>query len=258
MRIMFIGDIVGRPGRDIVRDRLKDLREKEKIDFVIGNGENGAGGSGLTNKTVDELLGSGIDVISSGDHIWKKREIYDLLEKSDRVIRPLNYPVGVPGKGSTIVEADNGVKVAVVNLIGRVFMDAVDCPFIRVRTDLENIKGKASVIIVDMHAEATSEKVAMGWYLDGEVSAVVGTHTHIQTADEKILPGGTAYITDCGMTGPYDSVIGRKKEMILTRFLTNLPTRFEVATEGIEMHGVIIDVDDATGKAVAIKRIQVK
>lgn len=258
MRILFIGDIVGRPGRDIVRTHLRNLRTRENIDFVIANGENAAGGSGLTPQTVEELLKNGIDVLSSGDHIWKKKEIYNLLDTSDKVIRPLNYPVGVPGKGSTILEAGNGKKIAVINLIGRVFMDAVDCPFNRVRADLERIKEITPLIFVDMHAEATSEKVAMGWYLDGTVSGVVGTHTHIQTADEKILPGGTAYITDCGMTGPYDSVIGRKKELILTRFLTNLPTRFEMATEGLEMHGVIIDVDEATGKATAIRRIQEK
>lgn len=258
MRILFIGDIVGEPGRKIVRERLKTFRTQENIDVVIANGENSAGGSGLTPKIADELLRSGIDILTSGDHIWKKKEIYDYLETRDKLIRPLNYPKGVPGKGSTVVDVEGVGKVAAINLIGRVFMEAVDCPFDRIREEIEKVRKETAVIIVDMHAEATSEKVAMGWFLDGAVSAVVGTHTHIQTADEKILPEGTAYITDCGMTGPYDSVIGRKKELILTRFITQLPTRFEMADSGVEMHGVIIEVDSETGKATSIRRIQEK
>lgn len=258
MRILFIGDIVGKPGREIIRKTLPGFREKEKIDCVIANGENGAGGSGLTPRIAEELLDSGVDVLTSGDHIWKRKEIYDFLDLTDRLIRPANYPKGVPGKGSTVVEIKGAGKVGVINLIGRVFMEAVDCPFDSVRREMEKIRKETPVIVVDMHAEATSEKVAMGWYLDSAVSAVVGTHTHIQTADEKILRGGTAYITDCGMTGPYDSVIGRKKEQILTRFLTQLPTRFEMATDGVEMHGVIVDVDEKTGKALSIRRVQEK
>ncbi len=258
MKILFIGDIVGKPGRNIAENNLKNLRKKEGIDAVIANGENAAGGSGLTPQITRELLASGIDVITSGDHIWKKKEIYDFLNSSDRVVRPLNYPEGAPGKGATVIEMQDCGKIGVINLVGRVFMEAVDCPFERVRAAIEKIRTETKVIIVDMHAEATSEKVAMGWYLDGEVSAVIGTHTHIQTADEKVLPGGTAYITDCGMTGPYDSVIGRRKEQILTRFLTQLPTRFEMATEGVEMHGVLIEIDNVTGKALSIERIQEK
>ena len=258
MKILFLGDIVGRPGREIIRNALDGFRRKKKIDFVVANAENAAGGSGLTPQMAEELFNGGINVITSGDHIWKKQEIYDFLEDSDRVVRPLNYPKGVPGKGSTVIDAGKLGKIGVINLVGRVFMEAVDCPFERVREELEKLKKQTPVILVDMHAEATSEKIAIGWYLDGVVSAVVGTHTHVQTADEKILPGGTAYITDCGMTGPHDSVIGRKKEKILTRFITQMPTRFEVATEGLEMQGVLIEIDEKTGKAVTIERVQEK
>jgi metallophosphoesterase (TIGR00282 family) len=256
MKVLFIGDIVGSPGREIIKNVLKDFRKERGIDVVIANGENAAGGSGLTPAIAEELFSNGIDVLTSGDHVWKKRDIYDFLEKTDRLIRPANYPKGVPGKGSTVVQIEGVGKIGVVNIIGRVFMDAVDCPFDRVREEIEEVSKETPVIIVDMHAEATSEKVAMGWYLDGAVSAVIGTHTHVQTADEKVLPNGTAYITDCGMTGPYDSVIGRKKEQILTRFITQLPTRFELASEGVEIHGVIVDIDGKTGKATGIERVQ--
>ena len=258
MRILFIGDIVGQPGRDMIREKLRSFREAEGIDVVIANGENAAGGSGLTPKIVGELIKNGVDILTSGDHIWKKKEIYEYLETTDRVVRPLNYPKGVPGKGATVVDLEGVGKVGVINLVGRVFMDAVDCPFDRVRDEIDRLRKETPVIIVDMHAEATSEKVAMGWFLDGAASAVIGTHTHIQTADEKILPSGTAYITDCGMTGPYDSVIGRKKEIILTRFITQLPARFDMADGGVEMHGVIIDIDAETGKASSIRRVQEK
>lgn len=256
MKVLFIGDIVGSPGREALKKILKDFRQENRIDAVIANGENAAGGSGLTPAIAEELFGSGVDVLTSGDHVWKKKDIYDFLEKTDRLIRPANYPRGVPGKGSTVVDIEGAGKIGVINIIGRVFMDAVDCPFDRVREEIENVRKETPVIIVDMHAEATSEKVAMGWYLDGAVSAVIGTHTHVQTADEKVLPNGTAYITDCGMTGPYDSVIGRKKEQILTRFITQLPTRFELASEGVEMHGVIVEIDGQTGKATRIERVQ--
>ena len=256
MRILFLGDIVGRPGREIISELLPDLREKENIDFVIANGENAAGGSGLTPKITEDLLGSGIDVLTSGDHIWNKREIYEFLNKTERLIRPANYPEGAPGKGFTVLDVGSRGKICVINIIGRVFMDAVDCPFKMVRKVVEQVKETAKVIVVDIHAEATSEKVAMGWYLDGLVSIVAGTHTHIQTADEKILPKGTAYITDCGMTGPYDSVIGRKQESILARFLTQMPTRFEMAENDVEMHGIIAEISDLTGKAESIKRVQ--
>lgn len=258
MKILFIGDIVGKPGRNIARKVLKDFRKKEGISAVIANGENAAGGSGLTPALAEELFDAGIDVLTSGDHIWKKREIYAYLDSTKNLVRPANYPKGVPGTGSTAIDIKGAGKIGVINLIGRVFMDAVDCPFEKAKEEVEKLKAETPVIIVDMHAEATSEKVAMGWHLDGKVSAVIGTHTHIQTADEKILPKGTAYITDCGMTGPYDSVIGRSKEQILERFITQLPTRFEMASEGVEMHGVIIEIDEKTGKALGIKRVQQK
>ncbi|MBD3426973.1 MAG: TIGR00282 family metallophosphoesterase [Candidatus Omnitrophica bacterium] len=258
MKVFFIGDIVGSPGRKALEKMLKSYRQEQGIDAVVANGENAAGGSGLTPAIAEELFSSGVDVLTSGDHVWKKREIYDYLERTDRLVRPANYPKNVPGKGSTAVEVRNGQTIGVINIIGRVFMDAVDCPFDRVREEIEKLRQRTPVIIVDMHAEATSEKVAMGWYLAGAVSAVIGTHTHVQTADEKILPGGTAYITDCGMTGPFDSVIGRKKEQIITRFITQLPTRFELASEGIEVHGVIVDIDASTGKARKIERVQYK
>lgn len=258
MKILFLGDIVGRPGRDIVQEILPDYRKRGGIDLVIANGENAAGGSGVTPRIAEQLFKSGIDVLTSGDHIWKRREIYEYLDQTDRLIRPANYPRGIPGQGATIVDAKGGIKVAVMNIVGRVFMEAVECPFIRAREEIERLSAVTPVIIVDIHAEATSEKVAMGWFLDGLVSAVIGTHTHIQTADERVLPKGTAYITDCGMTGPYDSVIGRKKEQIIERFVTQLPTRFEMATDDVQMHGVIIELDDKTGKALDIKRVQEK
>lgn len=258
MRILFIGDIVGGPGRTIVAQALHGLRERKKIDVVIANGENSAGGSGLTPKITDELFANGVDILTSGDHIWKKREIYEYLGVKKRLLRPANYPDGAPGHGAVVIDIKNVGKIGVMNLLGRVFMEALVCPFTVASREVEKLRHETPIIFVDMHAEATSEKVAMGWHLDGKVSAVIGTHTHIQTADEKILPGGTAYITDCGMTGPYDSVIGRKKEFILERFLTQLPNRFEVASDDVQMHGVLVDVDEKTGKAVSIERVQEK
>lgn len=258
MRVLFIGDIVGEAGREIVRKKLRDFKEEKKIDAVIANAENSAGGSGITQRIVEELNEFGVDVITSGDHIWKKREIYEFLTRSDKIIRPANYPEGAPGRGSTAVEIKGAGTLGVMNLMGRVFMEALDCPFRKAEKELESLRKKTNIIFVDMHAEATSEKIAMGWFLDGKVSGIVGTHTHIQTADEKILPGGTAYITDCGMTGPYDSVIGRRKDLIIERFITQLPNKFEVAEKDVQMHGVIIDVDGSTGKATSIKRVQVK
>ena len=258
MRVLFVGDVVGRAGRDIIKGRLELFKNREKIDIAIVNAENAAGGSGLTPRIANELFSAGADVLTSGDHIWRKREIYEFLNTNDKIVRPLNYPEGAPGKGAVIVETGGGEKVGIINIIGRVFMDAVECPFRSVKKEVETLREITPIIIVDIHAEATSEKVAMGWYLDGKVTVVIGTHTHIQTADEKILPEGTAYITDCGMTGPYDSVIGRKKDKIIERYLTQLPTTFDLAEEGIEMHGVIIDVDEKTGKARGIKRVQEK
>ena len=255
---MFIGDIVGSPGRRAMEALLPGIIKSQDIDFVVANGENAAGGSGITPSLADELFGYGVDVITSGDHIWKKKEIVEELGSDRRVLRPANYPAGAPGFGYGVFESESGVSVGVINLVGRVFMQAVECPF-RVASEIvDKIKDKARVIIVDMHAEATSEKMALGYYLEGRVSAVLGTHTHVQTADEKVLPGGTAFISDAGMTGPYDGVIGRKKEQIIKRFLTQLPVKFEMAEGDIQLHGVIIDVDEKTGRANSIKRVQQK
>ena len=258
MRVLFIGDVVGEPGRRALKELLPKLNTKHNLEFVIANGENAAGGSGITPSLAEEIFGYGIDVITSGDHIWKKKEIIDYIDSNKRLLRPANYPDNVPGFGSTVVESESGTKVAVVNLMGRVFMQAIECPFRAAKREIDKLKDKARIIIVDMHAEATSEKIALGWYLDGTVSAILGTHTHVQTADEKILPQGTAFISDAGMTGPFDSVIGRKKEQILSRFLTQMPTKFEMADGDVQLHGVVIDIDEKTGKANSIKRIQEK
>ena len=258
IRVLFLGDIVGKPGRETAAALLPGIRKSERIDFVVANAENAAGGSGITEPVAKELFAAGIDALTSGDHIWKKAEVYPYLEATDKVLRPANYPEGAPGKGSSVLKAGDKGQIGLVNLVGRVFMDAVDCPFASVRKEIEKLRKSTPVIIVDMHAEATSEKIAMGWFLDGAVSAVVGTHTHVQTADEKILPRGTAYITDCGMTGPFDSVIGRRKESVIERFVTQLPTRFEVASGDEQAHGVIITINTKTGKAAGIERVQAK
>lgn len=258
MRILFIGDIVGRPGREAIKKLLPDIVKKKKIEFVIANGENAAGGSGVTPEIADELFSYGVDVITSGDHIWKKKEVIDYIQASMNLLRPLNYPKEVPGRGSTVLESKSGIKIAVINLLGRVFMEAVECPFRTSQEEIEKLKNKTNIIIVDIHAEATSEKIALSWYLDGKVSALIGTHTHVQTADERILPNGTAYLTDCGMTGPFDGVIGRKKEQILNRFITQMPTRFEMAEYDVRINGAVVDIDEKTGKANSIERIECK
>jgi len=258
MKILFIGDIVGNPGREAVMKLLPVLKEEHKLDFVIANAENAAGGSGITPKVAEELFSSGIDVLTSGDHIWKKREIFDIIDKDERILRPVNFPSGAPGRGSGVFKAKDGIKVGVINVQGRVFMEALECPFRTSRQAQEEISKETKIIIVDIHAEATSEKVALGWYLADGVSAVLGTHTHIQTADEKILSSGCAYITDVGMAGPFDSVIGRRVEDVLERFITSIPVRFEVAKENIWLQGVVLDIDEQTGKAKSILRIQKK
>jgi len=250
MNILFMGDIVGEPGRRAVKVLLPELKEEFKLDLVIANAENSAGGKGLTPKTANELFGSGIDIITSGDHIWDRKEILEIIDHP-YILRPLNLSINSPGKGFCFFK-----DVCVVNLLGRVFMDPVDCPFQKIRSLLPEIKKKANSIIVDFHAEATSEKKAMGYFLDGGVSAVLGTHTHIQTADEQILEKGTAYITDVGMTGPQDSVIGQEKERIIERFLTGMPVRFQVAEKDVKLEAVILDIDSKTGKANSIKRIR--
>ena len=256
MKILFIGDIVGEPGRNAIESLVPGIVKKNNISCVIANAENAAGGSGITPKIAKELSAYGVDVITSGDHIWKRKEIIDFMEEQSNVLRPLNYPKEAPGAGSIIVELDCGVKIGVINLVGRVFMQAVECPF---RTSLEEVKRIKKItpnIFVDIHAEATSEKIALGWHLDGLVTALMGTHTHVQTADEKILPKGTAYVTDVGMTGPFDSVIGRKKDQILTRFITQMPARFEMAEDDVWLNGVIVDFDEKTGRATSIERIK--
>ncbi|MDD5565999.1 MAG: TIGR00282 family metallophosphoesterase [Candidatus Omnitrophica bacterium] len=259
MKILFIGDIVGSPGREAVKRLLPELKKELGIDFVIANAENIAGGSGITAQTAGELLGASVDVITAGDHIWKKKDIFELIQSERRIVRPLNFPAGAPGYGFGVFTLPSGLKIGIANVLGRVFIDAlVECPFKTTMSAVDEMRREAKAIIVDMHAEATSEKVALGWFLDGKVSAVVGTHTHIQTADERILPAGTAYITDVGMTGPYDSVIGRRIEDVLERFITGIPTRFEVAQDNIQLHAVAIQINDATGKAESITRVQRK
>ena len=255
MKVLLIGDIVGRPGRVAMERLVVPLREERGIDFVVANCENAAGGAGITPNTADELFRAGVDVLTSGNHVWKKREAFDLLKLDHRILRPANYPDGAPGSGSTVVEALSGQKVGILNVMGRVFMEALDCPFRTAERELARLKLATPTIIVDMHAEATSEKVAMGWFLDGKVSCVFGTHTHIPTADERILPQGTAFITDVGMTGPYDSVIGRRTDQILERFLSNIPNRSEVAEGNIQLRGLLVEINPATGKALSVERI---
>ncbi|MFH1857750.1 MAG: TIGR00282 family metallophosphoesterase [Candidatus Omnitrophota bacterium] len=256
MKILVLGDIVGEPGRKMIAARVPRLREEEEIDFVVANGENIAGGSGLTFQTSRELLGSGVDCLMTGDHVWDKKEIVEAIEQEKRILRPVNYPDGVPGRGAVVLETRSGRPVGVINTIGRVFMrDAFDCPFRTTEKAAAQLRKQTPFILVDIHAEATSEKVALGWYLDGKVSAVFGTHTHIQTSDEKILPKGTAYITDLGMTGAYHSVLGREIQRVVDRFLTQMPQRFELATDDVQLHGAVIELDDTTGLALSIRRI---
>lgn len=254
MRVLMIGDIVGRPGRRAVRDCLPCLKQELNIDFVVANGENAAGGNGITKVIAKELYSYGIDMLTMGNHVWNQKEIFNYIDTDDRIVRPANYPPGTPGKGYNIYTSGE-TKIAVVNISGRVFMPDMDCPFRKVDEIITEIKEKTPLILVDFHAEATSEKVAMGWHLAGRVSAIVGTHTHVQTADERILPGGTAYITDLGMTGPRDSVIGVQKDIILKKFITGLPQRFSVANTSYQFNAVLIDIDDHTGAATDINRI---
>jgi metallophosphoesterase (TIGR00282 family) len=255
MRILFIGDIVGRPGRQLVRLGLDAIVSRHEIDFVVANGENAAAGFGITREIGDELLELGIDVLTSGNHIWDKKEALDYIGTEPRLLRPANYPAGVPGNGSYVARARNGQTVGVINAMGRVFMLNIDDPFAVVLREIETMRQRTRLILVDFHAEATSEKAAMGWHLDGKVTAVLGTHTHVQTADERILPKGTAFLTDAGMTGPHDSIIGVEVEPALGRFLTGLPARFETATANPRLNAVVIDADEATGKATDIERL---
>ena len=253
MKILFVGDIFGSPGRRIVADHVEDIVRANQIDLAIANAENAAGGFGITPAIAEDLFALGLDVLTSGNHVWDKRELYDYLNRQPRLLRPANYPDG-PGHGLVTVKARNGVECAVINLQGRTYMPSTDCPFRKADLLLSQIDPAIKVRFVDFHAEVTSEKMAMGWYLDGRVSAIVGTHTHVPTADTRILPGGTAYQTDCGMTGPYRSVIGVETDTILQRFLSGMPVRMEAAKQGAELHSVIVEVDEETGKARAFRR----
>ena len=254
MKLLFIGDIVGQPGRRAVAELLPKLREQHALDFVIANGENSAGGSGITPKTAGEIFDAGVDVITSGDHLWDQKEVIELLTNEKRFLRPLNYPPGTPGHGSGIFEIRN--SIAVLNAQGRTFMQPpMEHPFLLAAEEVKRLREQTKIIFVDFHAEATSEKIAFARFLDGQVSAVVGTHTHVQTADEQIFPGGTAYLSDAGFTGPHESVLGREIEPVIRRFLTGMPQRFEVAKGRVLLHGVVIEINDATGEALKIQRV---
>ncbi|HZZ86667.1 MAG TPA: TIGR00282 family metallophosphoesterase [Anaeromyxobacteraceae bacterium] len=258
MKVLFLGDVFAKPGRQAVKHFVPKLIGRHGIDLVVANAENSAGGNGVTPDSAEELLSAEVNLLTGGNHSWSKREIVAYLEKAgSRLLRPANYPKGTPGQGSAVVKTPDGRKLGVVNLEGRVFMRNLDDPFVVVREEIAKLRAAgAKSILVDMHCEATSEKNAMGHYLDGEVSAVVGTHTHVQTADARVLPGGTAFITDVGMCGPWDSVIGVRKELVIQRFLTQRPVGFEPAKREVWLQGAVIDVDDATGKARSIERVQ--
>jgi 2',3'-cyclic-nucleotide 2'-phosphodiesterase len=255
VKILFLGDIVGEPGRRAVSEILPRLRRTLETDLVIANGENSAGGSGITPKIAGELFAAGVEIITTGDHLWDQKEVVTLLQNEPRFLRPLNYPSGTPGQGSLVHQPSNRPPVAVVNLQGVVFMPNLDNPFIRIRAEVERLRQKTNIIFIDFHAEATSEKIALARMLDGRVSAVIGTHTHVQTADEQIFPGGTAYLSDAGFTGPHESVIGREIEPVVKRFLTLQPQRFAVATGNVKLQGALVEVDDSSGKATGIQRI---
>jgi len=255
VNLLFIGDIVGEPGRRAVKLLLPGLREKYGLDFVVANGENSAGGSGITPRTAAEIFDAGVNVITSGDHLWDQKEVGELLNTEARFLRPLNYPAGTAGQGAAVYQLPNLPPVAVLNAQGRTFMPVLENPFLLGREEVERLRKVTNIIFVDFHAEATSEKIAFARMLDGLVSGVVGTHTHVQTADEQIFPGGTAYLTDAGFTGPQESVLGREIEPVLKRFLWNTPQRFEVAKKRIVLHGAVIAIDEASGKALRIQRI---
>jgi len=257
VKILYIGDIMGEPGRRAVGRMVPRVVSQRQVDVVIGNGENVAGGFGITPELAEELFEMGLSVITTGNHAWDKKEILDYFPHEPRLLRPANYPAGVPGNGSYVVETPGGEKLAVLQLMGRAYMPTLDCPFQVAKREVAKLKREAVAVLVDMHAEATSEKMAMGHYLDGDVVAVVGTHTHVQTADEQILPKGTAYLTDIGMTGPLHGVIGVKKELAIEKFLTGMPKRFEVASGPTVFCAVLIEVDAQLGKAISIERIRV-
>ena len=253
--MLFIGDVVGSPGRKAVHEIVPRLRAQHGLSFVIANGENSAGGSGITVATAHELFSAGVDVITTGDHLWDQKEVMTLLANEPRLLRPQNYPSGTPGRGGDVFEVPGALPVAVMNLQGRVFMPELDNPFPVALAEMERLRTRAKIIFLDFHAEATSEKIALARMLDGKVSAVIGTHTHVQTADEQIFPGGTAFLCDAGFTGAHESVLGREIEPVIKRFTTNMPQRFEVAKQRVFLQGAIIDVDEATGRARTIQRV---
>ena len=255
VKLLFIADIVGQPGRRAVKELVSGLRRQHQLDVVIANGENSAGGSGITVNTAAEIFSSGVDVITSGDHLWDQKEVMELLANEPRFVRPLNYPPGTPGKGSFVYERDGMPKIAIMNIQGRTFMPPLENPFLAALAEVKRLQQVTRTIFVDFHAEATSEKVALARMLDGEVSAVVGTHTHVQTADEQIFPGGTAFLCDAGFTGPHESVIGREIEPIVQRFLSGMPQRFEVARERVKLQGALVEIDELTGRSTRIQRV---
>ena len=253
--ILFSGDIVGEPGRRAIRQLVGPLRNRHKVDFCVVNGENSAGGSGITPKIFQELRDAGVDIVTTGDHVWDNKEILPMVGTEPRLLRAANFPSRVAGSGSIVIEGPTGMKFAVLNLMGRTFMKNLDCPFHVADREVERLRAETPLIFVDMHAETTSEKIALGRYLDGRVTAVVGTHTHVQTADERIFPGGTAFLCDAGMTGPHESILGREIQPIIERFLTQMPQRFEVARQGIRFNGVLLRADPSTGRALSLERL---
>jgi metallophosphoesterase (TIGR00282 family) len=255
VKVLFIGDIVGQPGRRAVKELVPRLRQRFGLQLVVANGENSAGGSGITPKTAEEIFAGGVDIITSGDHLWDQKEVMELLEREPRFVRPLNYPPGTPGNGSAIFRAEGLPRVGIINAQGRTFMPPLDNPFHSVLAEVERLRRTTPLILIDFHAEATSEKIAFARMLDGRVSAVIGTHTHVQTADEQIFPGGTAFLSDAGFTGPHESVLGREIEPIIRRFMTNMPQKFEVANGRVLLQGAIIEIDESSGKALAITRV---
>lgn len=255
MNILIIADIVGRPGRRALKTLLPVVQKENKIDFIIANAENAAGGRGLNRQVMNEILATGVDVLTMGNHVWDNKEIYSFIDDEFRLIRPLNFPPYCPGQGYHIYNGGTGKRIAVINAMGRVFLPALDCPFRTVQEVLEEIKEKCDIIIIDIHAEATSEKLALAYYFDGMVTAVVGTHTHIQTADERIMPGGTAYITDLGMTGPIESILGMDKDMVIKKLIYQRPVRLEVASGPTQLQGIILNINDASNKPTSISRI---
>ena len=257
MKVLYIGDIMGEPGRRAAARAIPRLVAQRQIDVVVGNGENVAGGFGITPELAEELFGMGLSAITTGNHAWDKKEILDYFPRERRLLRPANYPEGVPGQGSVVIETAGGEELGILQLMGRAYMPTLDCPFQTAKREMARLKKRVAAVLVDMHAEATSEKMAMGHYLDGEATAVVGTHTHVQTADEQILPRGTAYLTDIGMTGPIHGVIGVKKELAIEKFLTGMPRRFEVASGPTVFCAVLIELDARIGKALSIERVRI-